>query len=139
MTAMEILRDDQLIKMVPLTDEQKVWLEDYNRREEIKSEYKRLRIKAILRVPKIIFFSPLAIACRVMCVASRIVGTVSAIGLPYGAYCVYKVAAQMIEGAALFETTHFYQLCIFFVLPFVAFFFFWLFQTLYSFFRENSR
>lgn len=92
-------------------------VEAYNR----KLEKRNKRNSAITGVLKFTFFSPLAIATHIISIILKIIGTITAIGLPYGLYCVYEVIRQLVDGKSITEIEQTGFVCLFVLIPFVAF------------------
>jgi len=71
---------------------------------------------------EVFFYTPLVLLLKAICAVTAIIGTVSAIGIPYGIYCIYKVITQINEGIQLSETTHKLGVGLFIIIPLGALF-----------------
>lgn len=88
----------------------------YARKAERKSGAKRFF--------KMTFYTPISLGLRVASIAAKILGVVTALGLPYGIYSAYRIVRSIIDKLPLegTETHHYGTALLFLVLPFVAFF-----------------
>jgi len=68
-----------------------------------------------------VFFPPLSIAFKLIAVATKIIGSISALGIPIGIYFAYKVALQLYSGTPLLEAEGLLYACGFIIFPFIAF------------------
>jgi len=89
-----------------------------NENEKIKRKLERN--KAIADGSRYILLTPLSVAFKVVSVITKIIGMVSAIGLPYGVYSIYMVVTQLNDGVPFMEATHRIPIGLFVILPFVA-------------------
>ena len=78
-------------------------------------------VKYILKAFIYIFFAASSVALKGLSFISFFIGGISALGIPYGIYCVYKVITQINENTPLSEATHKWGIYLFIALPFVAF------------------
>jgi hypothetical protein len=88
-------------------------LDKRNRRKE--------KSGAVLHGISYVLLTPISIALSALSCVSKIVGGISAIGLPYGLYCAYKTVIQMKEGIAFADISQRYPVLLFVILPFTAF------------------
>ena len=101
--------------------------EDRLRGERLAAEYNRKlekrfkRTEAVKGVLKYTFLTPLAIASHIISILLKLIGTVTAIGLPYGLYCVYEVICKLCDGIELSEIPQRDFVCLFVFTPFIAF------------------
>ena len=85
-------------------------------------QYKNRFRRGLVRGLKVVLLTPVAVGMKVLSIASRIVGYVLAIGLPFGLWGAYNVGKQLYNGVALNELTHLFSTTAFFILPFIAMF-----------------
>lgn len=88
---------------------------------DAKLERKWARNAAISHAIKCVLFSPIIIALSIMALGFKFVGSIVSIGLPYGIYCAYKTIIQMNAGMALADIKQTTFVCLFVILPFIAF------------------
>lgn len=103
------------------TDEE---IEENNRLLRIysyKREKRRERVHAILSFLKTVFFTPIIKCLNVISVAAKIIGSITAVCMPYGFYCIYKVVVQYQNGVAFSEMTHTSPIFYVVILPFIAY------------------
>lgn len=79
------------------------------------------RKESFLRFLCFVVCSPISIAFKGLAFITKLVSVLLSIGLPYGAYCAYRVVRDMMNGVDLFEASHFKGLLIFMAFPFLGF------------------
>lgn len=88
---------------------------------------------------KCMFFSPLSICTRVLATVCKIIGSISAIGMPYGIYNIYKTIVQVNEGIAFGDIECTKWIAVFVILPFVAFALHYLFDKSSNYFFVHRK
>lgn len=86
-----------------------------------KQHEKQEKIDAVLHCIKFIFFTPFVIAAGIVSFVLKLVGQITSIGLPYGIYCAYQTVVQLKAGVALGDIKQTTFVCLFLLLPFIAF------------------
>lgn len=113
-----------------LNDEIKITYFDEEKQREVrklfeqhqeKENKKQLRKNRTVSFIKFMLCSPLAICTRVLAVLSKFIGSISAIGMPYGIYCIYKTIVQVKEGMVLGDIESKKWITVFVIFPFIAF------------------
>lgn len=104
MTPEEIERANEKMRQL-----QKKW----RREDEIK--------QGVISILQFVFYPPLAIAFKVIALLSKLIGSITAIGMPYGLYCAYKTVMSLKGGVPLHEIGQTKFILFFIVLPIVAF------------------
>jgi len=87
--------------------------------KELKKIRRNEKVKSFF---KAVFFTPFAIFMRVISLATRFVGVVTAIGIPYGLYSVYMLYQQYNESIPFSEMSHRFTALFFTIFPFIAYF-----------------
>jgi len=83
---------------------------------------KKLQKEAISKLFRHTIFMPLSIAFRMLSYIFKILGYITAIGLPYGVYLLYKIIRQLQDGADISDAVHNKYMYILLVFPFITFF-----------------
>lgn len=73
------------------------YIEAYNK----KMNKRNAILSGISDFIKYVFYAPLSIATSVMSAFFKFCGTIFAIGMPFGLYCVYKIIVELSRGIAL--------------------------------------
>jgi len=95
------------------------------RNEYLRKREKRERIKdEIGHGFCVVFCSPLSIALRLLAIVSKVIGYMSSLGLIYGVYCGYKVIEAWNKGMEI-NNSNVKNIFIFLLLPFAAYFIFY--------------
>lgn len=110
------------------------YIEEYN--AKLQKKFKRQR--NISNFFKCMFFSPLAICTRIVASILRLIGCILAIGMPYGIYCIYKTAEQLVSGVSYVDIEHTKWIVPLFILPFVLFGIYYLLDKLADYFDFNK-
>ena len=85
---------------------------------------RRIQItESIKQCLKFMICTPLSISLDAISAILKIVGSLLAIGLPVGAYYLYKVIIQLHNGVPFAEVNDKTLTLLFFIFPFTAFFF----------------
>jgi len=93
------------------------YIERYNEKLRKKDEVH----SSIGRFIKYVLFTPLAIAANVVSMVFRVGGSIAAVGIPYGLYCIYKTIEQISAGRTIYEIKQTTFVCLFIIFPFTAF------------------
>jgi hypothetical protein len=105
----------------------------YNKKRRV--ENIKYRLKCFL---KCVVYSPLAIFCRIIAIVSKLAGTLSAICMPYGLYCIYKLILEIKSGVAFSQSENLFEIAAFVIFPFIAFGLYYLFDKASFYFESNK-
>lgn len=92
----------------------------------------------VFRFFRVVFFTPLAIVFKVISFASKVIGGISSIGIPFGLYCLYKDIVAMKGGTALADIHNLVFIELFVILPFASFALHFIAEKLHQYFFRNS-
>ena len=101
------------------------------------NEYKYNQKKRFQAGMRAVFFPPLSIGFRVVSVICKLLGIITAIGLPYGIYCAYRVALQLYNGVPFGEVEQIQFVFLFLIFPFIAFFAFHITKSLSEYLNQK--
>ena len=113
-------------------------MQEYINKYNKKMKKKDRIIGNIIHAVKYVFYTPLSIATNVVAVVFKIGGSLTAIGMPYGLYCAYKMIVQMRTGMKISEIEQTTFVCLFVIFPFTAFALSLAFQKLSEYFMYNK-
>lgn len=121
-----------------VSENEKIQMGEYIKKYNKRLERNNAILDMIFRSVKYILFSPLAIATRLLSVLFKIGGSVTAIGLPYGVYCIYKTVILLKDNVALGDIKQTTFVCLFVIFPFTAFAISLGFEKLADYFYNNK-
>lgn len=112
----------------------KKYIEEYNKNLEKKRKIK----ENIFSCFKYIFFSPLAIAMGLLSALFKLCGTIVALAMPYGFYCLYKLIVTLKQNKEWTEAREVKYVVAFVIFPFIAFGMSLMFEKIANYFYENK-
>lgn len=134
---MSNIKLENKIKMTYYTDEEQKQVKQYISQQYTKTAKRILRKRGFVSFLKYVCFSPLSISTRVLAIVCKIIGSISAIGLPFGIYNIYKMIVQVNEGILLADIECTKWIAAFFILPFAAFALYYIFDKSSNYFVYN--
>lgn len=102
-----------------------------------KAKYKSGIASGFFGALRYVFFTPLSIAANVVAVLSKFAGGILAVGMPYGAYRLYRAVVE-IAGGAKFNDVEMWAVWLFVVTPFIAFLVDFVFSKIADFLKSNA-
>ena len=112
----------------------KKYIEEYNKNLEKKRKIK----ENIFSCFKYIFFSPLVIAMGLLSALFKLCGTIVALAMPYGFYCLYKLIVTLKQNKEWTEAREVKYVVAFVIFPFIAFGMSLMFEKIANYFYENK-
>ena len=92
-------------------------------------------VKPVKEALRYALFAPLSIVFKIVSFATVFIGSISAIGIPYGLYSGYRVFIQLRNGVSFAEATHKWFVGLFVILPVIAFLIHFLVDKLIDYFE----
>lgn len=110
------------------------YINKYNKKIRKENEF----INKIIDALKYIFFTPLSIATELLSIILKFIGSVTAMGIPYGVYCLYKTIVLLKQNIPLNDIKQFNYALTFLLCPFISFAMSLMFEKLSNYFSYNK-